>query len=401
MSNRLPLEGIRVVELSSYVAVPVVGRILADWGAEVVKVEDTRGDLWRFIGFNYGVPIEDEYNPCYAVPNANKKNVSINLKSENGKAVMNKLIETADVFLTNVRPGSLKKLGLDYETMKTIKEDIIYADFTGYGSEGPEAKRPGFDIAAYWCRSGALTDWVSEGDKPLKPTGGFGDASTSAFLSSAILAAYIDRLKTGEGTHLTTSLLGVGIWYNFFGEIIAETSQLPENFDKSPTPFINHYETKDGDWIMLVGPTWELHAPKIMDIAGVEKEKYMDQAEVLGNDDLRNELILAVREGFKQKTTEELHNELDAADVVHEKVVKLEDVYNDEQARANKYIVDVEFPNGKTRPLANPPVRFSNYDVTESYKVPYILGEDNEYLLKDLGYSDEEIANLVDGKSIK
>ena len=141
-----PLEGIKVVELGTHVAVPMAARLMADWGAEVIKVESLTGDLWRSYGLNVKTPVTDEENPIFAVPNANKRLIALNLKTDKGRE---------DVFMSNVRLKGLKGLGLDYESLSRRFPKLVYFHFTGYGYDGPWAKRPGFDIAAFWS-AGAM-----------------------------------------------------------------------------------------------------------------------------------------------------------------------------------------------------------------------------------------------------
>ena len=179
-----PLEVLKVIELSTHVAVPKAARIMADWGADVIKVEPPRGEGWRVMGTAYALPCKDDNNPLFQSENANKKSIALNLKSEEGLGVLLKLLGNADVFMTNTRSRSLKKLGLDYETISSKFPKLIYAHFSGFGDDGPEKDRPGFDVGAFWARGGALVEWVLEGNTPSKPVPGFGDgASGSALLA--------------------------------------------------------------------------------------------------------------------------------------------------------------------------------------------------------------------------
>ena len=150
MERNLPLEGLRVVELGTHFAVPSVARMLADWGAEVVKVEGINGEPWRTVGRNQKCTITDEENPFFTVPNANKKFLALNLKSADGKTALMKLISTADIFLSNMRIPALTKLGFDYDTLSAAYPELIYVHFTGYGYQGPDAAKPGFDSVAFW-----------------------------------------------------------------------------------------------------------------------------------------------------------------------------------------------------------------------------------------------------------
>lgn len=145
-----PLSGYKVIELSTFVAAPSCGRLLRDWGADVIKVESGKGDAWRYHGSTHRVTSTEEENPMFDLVNAGKKSVVVDLKSAEGKAVLYDLLSDADIFLTNTRAKSLRKLGLDYESLKERFPKLIYASVTGFGEEGPETDKPGFDLVAYW-----------------------------------------------------------------------------------------------------------------------------------------------------------------------------------------------------------------------------------------------------------
>ena len=157
--KKMPLEGIRVVELATVVAAPTASRVLCAFGAEVIKVETKIGDEMRRAGEFEMVVCEDDKNPLFTIQNSGKRLTSIDLKNPDGKAAMLKLLETADVFLTNVRLPSLGRLGLDYETLHAAYPGLVYAHFSGFGPKGPDAAKPGFDSTAFWLRSGPMADW--------------------------------------------------------------------------------------------------------------------------------------------------------------------------------------------------------------------------------------------------
>ena len=212
MSNHL--EGIRVVELGTHVAVPKAARIMADWGAEVIKVEPPKGEPWRYVGPGYEMPAGPDNNPIFEVENINKKSVALNLKTPEGQAVMKTLIRSADVFITNTRTKALEKLGLSYEALREECPGLIYVHFGAFGQKGPEKDFPGFDIASFWAKSRPLVEWALAADKPFKPQPGFGDGACGAIMLDGILAALIKRGRTGRGEHIQTSLYSAALWYN-------------------------------------------------------------------------------------------------------------------------------------------------------------------------------------------
>ena len=216
------LEGIRIVELGTHVAVPLATRILTDWGAEVIKVESPNGEAYRMMGMVFGLPATEEFNVMFHALNANKKSICIDLKEDGGVDTLLKLIETADIFITNTRMKSLKKLGLDYESIKEAYPELIYAHFSGYGSQGDEKDRPGFDVASFWARGGALIEWMYQESVPNRPFYGFGDAATSTMMATGLLNSLYSRRDTGKGEYLELSLLGSALWYNTTGLLLGQ-----------------------------------------------------------------------------------------------------------------------------------------------------------------------------------
>ena len=218
-TKKMPLEGIRVVELATVVAAPTASRVLCAFGAEVIKVETKIGDEMRRAGEFEMVVCEDDKNPLFTIQNSGKRLTSIDLKNPDGKAAFLKLLETADVFLTNVRLPSLGRLGLDYETLHKAYPGLVYAHFSGFGPKGPDAAKPGFDSTAFWLRSGPMADWQVPGSFPFTPTYAFGDMATSSAFLSGILMALIGKKSTGMGTFVSTSLFASGIWCNAIGVV--------------------------------------------------------------------------------------------------------------------------------------------------------------------------------------
>lgn len=287
-----PLEGIKVVELGTHVAVPNATRVMADWGADVIKVEGVTGDLWRYFGANISTPTKDEENPIFANQNTNKRFIALNLKSAEGMEAMHKLLAEADVFVSNVRMKSLSKMGLTYEALSEKYPKLIYFHFTGFGYEGPVAARPGFDVAAFWSRSGMLGDWAEKGTYPINPSSGFGDATVASSVLTGILAALISRNKTGKGMRLTTSLYANAVWYAG-AEVVANQPQYgnvkPVVGGRPGNAFASNYKCKDGEWIYIAALEYDNSYNKIMKIMGldelVDDERFCTQANYRKNRD--------------------------------------------------------------------------------------------------------------------
>ncbi|MHC1719252.1 MAG: CaiB/BaiF CoA transferase family protein [Clostridiaceae bacterium] len=401
---KLPLEGIKVVELGTHVVVPNATRFLADWGAEVIKVEGINGEGWRSFGKATNLPSTDDENPLFTVQNANKKFIAIDLKTPYGMDMFKKLVSQADIFVTNVRGKSIKKLKIDYDNLKKINEKLIYCHFTGYGQEGPDADRPGFDLATFWARTGPLVDWVNPGDYPFRPSSGFGDAVTSAALTSGILAALFARERSGKGTFVTSSLYNAGIWYGTTGIVSAQEcygNDYPKSKLQPLNPFSHMYQCKDGEYLLTANTDYEKDYERMCTLLELEEyignEKYSTIEGVRENTE---EFVGILNDKYMQKTRDEWVKHLSEADVVCEKCVHMKDVTKDEQAWANGYLKNVTFPSGNTAVLPTVPVQFSEYK-TEAYEIPGAVGRDTFEIMKSLGYTEKDFEYFSTVKAIK
>ena len=196
MEQYRPLEGVKVVELSLMVASASCGRMMADWGADVIKVENTKGgDNFRKWPLGIGAPAEDDFDPIFDNLNANKRAISLDTSTEKGRAVMDKLLENADVFLTNLRTSALKKSGLDYDSLKKRFPKLVMTQLDGYGEKGEEASRPGYDNTAFWARGGFLYSQSVYGDSPdtypVYMPMGFGDVTCAMGMMAATVSAVL------------------------------------------------------------------------------------------------------------------------------------------------------------------------------------------------------------------
>ncbi|MCI9368273.1 MAG: CoA transferase [Oscillospiraceae bacterium] len=403
-NNQLPLDGIRIVEMGTHVAIPSAARIMADFGAEVIKVEAPRGDGWRYPGPEFNMPAEDEENPMFAMQNANKHLMCINIKNPGGLEVLEKLISTADVFMTSVRSSSLKRSGLDYESLHARYPGLIYCQNTGYGSQGAEAGRPGFDQAAFWARTGALRDWVEEGDAPLKPSVAFGDLATGAQLLSGILIALLGRRRTGRGTMVTTSLLNCGVWYNSNAIVSAQPgydNPYPEDRSNPHNPFTGFYRASDGEWFTTV---------VFIDSSG-EEGLYRKMFPLLGIEDWLQELNDGTFSHTGREITARIHAEIgkrpsaewfrrfDEGNIIYERCAHLKDISQDPQAWAAGCFEEVVFPNGQRRVLVRSPVELSAYGKRPMQAMGPIGADTWETLLRE-GWSAGEIDHLLEAGAI-
>jgi crotonobetainyl-CoA:carnitine CoA-transferase CaiB-like acyl-CoA transferase len=400
------LEGLKIIELSTHVAVPKAARIMADWGADVIKIETPKGEGWRTMGQTWALPCSDDNNPLFQSENANKKSIAINLKSEEGKNVLFKLLENADVFMTNTRLKSLKKLGLDYEAIASKFPKLIYAHFSGFGDEGPEKDRPGFDVTSFWARSGALVEWGLDGSIPNKPHPGFGDGASASALLAGIMAALYKRTQTGKGDKVKSSLFGTALWYNSTGVLMGQPAyghNYPKNRFNQVSPFAILYQTKDRDWILTSLPDYNIKKDQIFDMLGLEKLKGNPRfatLEACRQDGNMKEIVELVAESFSQTDTKTILEGFTKLGVVHEKLAHPRDLYTDPQAWANGYLHELELENGDKVVLPNSPVKFNSMEPPEFNLAPQ-LGADTISILKELGYADEEIETMKNNNFVK
>ena len=259
-----PLEGVTVVELGVWVAAPAAGGILADWGADVVKIEPPAGDparMWgRLLGLGPGV------NPPFEMDNRSKRSVVLDLRTVDGRGNALELLAAADVFVTNVRPAALERLGLDFETVAVRNPALVYGIITGYGLAGPDANRPAFDVAAFWARAGIADLLTRPGEIPPFQRGGMGDHSAGMTLAAAICAALVSRNRTGAGQLVTTSLYRQGAYtISFDLNTLLMTGQ-PITLGQRETmgnPCMNNYATADGRRFWIVGLEADRHWPAL------------------------------------------------------------------------------------------------------------------------------------------
>lgn len=404
MTISLPLEGLKVVELGTHMAVPSATRFLADWGAEVIKVESLRGDEWRTIGNLYKTTASDEENPLFTVANANKKFIAIDLKNSHGKKIMIDLLKSADAFVTNVRLKSLEKMGLGYADVKTINQKIIYFHFTGFGYNGPDKDRPGFDMAAYWARSGAMVDYGDTGAYPIKPFGGFGDSTTGANIAAGVLAGLQGREKTGKGTFVSSSLLSSALWYNSTAVVVSQKKygyQLPNDRNTPMNPFSHIYKCKDNEFINITTLDYDGKWVEITALLNLETYKDDDRFNTLRSAQKNiTELMPILNQAFKQKTCDEWIAILKKTNIVYEKLFHFKDVANDQQAWQNNFLKEVCFENNEKAMLPTTPVHFSNYDLG-AYHTTGIIGRDSQKVLADIGYGTNKYRNLLKDGVIK
>lgn len=389
-----PLEGIKVVEMSQVISAPSCGKILYEMGAEVIKVETSdRGDGWRYTPAVWNLPIVPEEQPEFESLNSGKKFVKLDMRDERDLSRMKQLICKCDVFLTNFRVKALRGMGLDYESLKEMKPDLIYALVTGYGLKGPRKDDPGFDNTTYWGETGFQTDMIiadpDDGAKNLPtygPVGG-GDTAVGATLAAGICAGLFKRATTGEGTFTTCPLFGAGIWA--FSQLSIGTQygyEWPRNYyQMSPTN--NPYRTADGDWVTTSMEKYDQQWPRFC--KAFEMEEYADHPQFSKRSettklDVREACIRVIAEHAAKIPTERLLKNLKEQDLVHSKLMHFKDEYTNEQAIENGDIVPFTYESGKTVMIPKPPLRFDDCGSRPHTLCPPV-GGDTDAVLKEFG----------------
>ena len=391
-----PLAGIRVVELGMWVAGPGAGGILADWGADVIKIEPPTGDPARAFGSMIGGV--DGTNPPFDLDNRSKRSIAIDLGSDAGRAVAHELIAGADVFLTNIRMDALARVGLASEVICVRHPSLVYALVTGYGIEGPDANRRAYDIAAYWARSGiadALTP--AGGDLPFQ-RGGMGDHSVAMPAAAMVSAALVHRERTGEGQLVSTSLLRQGAYTIGFDVNVALMWGFNIAIGNRRTmrnPAMNNYTAGDGRRFWIVGLEVERHWPPLARAVGHPEwrnDPRFSTAAARGEN--AEELVGTLDEIFAQRPLEEWSEIFEGdPDFIWSPVNSVADLLVDPQFFAAGGIVTVPNEDGGALMVATP-ADFYGTPAGPRFRPPR-LAEHSREILSELGRSKAEIDALL------
>ena len=393
-----PLAGLKVIELAHIMAGPVCGLMLADMGADVIKVEKyPDGDDSRRM-----VPpkVKDE-SAAFMILNRNKRGAVVNLKSETGKAVLRQMLRTADVVIENFRPGTMERLGLGYEELRQLNPGLIYCEITGFGSTGPYAERAGFDLIAQGMSGIMGLTGEGPGRPPVKAGVPVGDMTAGILAAMGILAAYTHRLKTGRGQRVETSLLEASMVYTAWASAIYFATGVSQGPLGSAHPLSAPYQafpTADG-WINI-GAANQANWLRLTEVIGAPElasdPRFADNAARLKN---LPALVEILTPRFRARPTAEWLTRLEAAGVPAGPVLSIGEMLNDPQVRAREMVVELNHSRvGPVRALGAP-VKFSATPARVARAAP-VLGEHTREILREYGYTDAEIDRLATQRDI-
>jgi len=393
-STQSVFSGLKVVEIASFIAAPAAATMLSDYGADVIKVEPPgMGDPQRLLS---SVPPSPQAlgNYSWHLANRNKRGMSINLKSEGGTQILKRLVEWADVLITNFPHGTREGLHLGYEEVSSWNPRIIYADITGFGDAGPDAGLPGFDLTAFWSRSGLLASTRDAGAPPTSPVWGSGDYTTAVAIYAAVTTALYHRERTGRGANVGTSLLAMGVWATGTLVSAALAGGKPYELNDRVAPvnaLTNAYQCADGRWIMLAArrSAWPVLA------------KALGRSDLLTDPRFRGveavsqhaaELADLLETEFRAQPLAHWEEVLDEARIPYGVIQTPEEAAEDPQLRAADIVVPIEGAADLDYTVNNP-LTLRGLARVPARRAPE-HGEHNAEVLTQLGFSTDDIDQL-------
>ncbi len=395
-----PLEGIRVVEVAHYVAVPAAGALLADLGAEVIKVEmPPTGEIYRRTRLKYAGYKSDfpEY-PAFQMENRGKRSIVLDLTKPRAREALLRVAERADILITTLLPARRKKYGLDHETLLARWPRLIVGAISGYGLGGDEADRPAFDYAAYWARTGMMDLMRDEGVRPSLQRSGVGDHAAAVSLVCGLLAALRMRDATGQGRFVDVSLLQTGLYIlgNDVANALVAREQPPRHDRSAPLePLWNSYPVAGGRWLLLVMIDSDRYWPRVCD--AIDRPDLRDDrrfADARARTTHSAALVRELESAFARQTLDAWRPRLDAADLIWSPVNRVDEALDDPQARALGYFETLDHATAGRFETVAPPFRIEGLKLGSGRAAP-ALNADAEEILIEAGLEAEEIERMT------
>jgi crotonobetainyl-CoA:carnitine CoA-transferase CaiB-like acyl-CoA transferase len=390
------LDGIRVLDAASFIAGPVATTVMAEFGADVIKIEPPGGDSYRLR--NTGYPASP-YNFPWIVDNRNKRAIAIDLRTAGGQDVLHRLVRGADVFVTNVPLDGRARLRVRYEDLAPLNVRLVYASVTAYGERGEEASRPGFDSTALWARTG-LMDLVrpSPDAAPSRSLPGMGDHPTGMSLFGAIMAALYQRERTGRGTMVSTSLMANGLWWNAIqvqGILCGARTVVRPPREQSVSALANLYRCRDGRWFLMSLTADERRWPDLA--ACLERADLVGDPRFASIESRRanaRALIAILDDVFAKKDWGEWRGILERSGIAFGVVGTLDDILGDRQMIDSGALVPIDDPRAGARLTVSSPVEIDGQDKAKPTLAPGV-GEHTTEVLREAGFADAEIQRLL------
>lgn len=400
------LKGVKVIQLANFIAAAATGRYLADHGADVIIVEAAKGDPLRYTQEQEGRPQQMLENTTWEYLNGNKRCISINTKTKEGMDALLKLLEDADVLVTNWRLAALERAGLDYETLKTKYPKLIYSMILGYGKTGPDKDLPGYDFTAFFGRGGYTENLRRRGGQPITMIPGLGDNNVGLMLALGIVTALYKRQQTGKGDFVSASLYETAIFNQSVMLMGAQYNgaalEYPISIYDNKNPLNGAYLSSDDRIIQCAMPDYNPRFEHFCEVIGrkdmVESGKFWPQADMLAAGNL-TECIDEFSATFAQKTCEEWKKILTEGDIPFSVAYSWKEILEDPQANAIGAFYDCVCPNGQVRKVTHTPVRIDSEGELDGRTAP-LIGEQGPEILKEIGYTDEQIAGMLENGSL-
>ncbi len=392
------LEGIKVVELTGYVAAPACPRILGEMGATIYKVEPFSGDEYRTNGPAFGMGKTDIDDPAFDLASLNKNFVSINLKSAEGMELLEKMLADADIMLTSFRDKALKKLGLDWESVHARHPHLVWGQVRGYGEYGPEKDTKGFDATAYGARGGYLASLSQKGDQPINWPAAMGDWNTSLAITAGLLGALVRKDRTGEGDKVVVNLYHCALWSL---QMMLGSTQFGDSWPKSrydaTCPTNNTYCSKDGVWFIICYGSYDIfyeHTMRSVGLTSMIGDTRYETAAAINDGSGRNTEVVKILENqFLTQDWSYWEDVFKKQEIPYQKLYLADDILADEEALSNDILRPIEYDAFGTYKMTTSPIRFASLGDPVLHKSRPI-GFDTARVMREYGYSDEEIDRL-------